>query len=316
SHLGSYFVYKDLVLGNILSVRALLREGAGVRFEGEGVHIQFSNRQEGVGRLCSDFFILDDTRPLSDAIGEDGGEGGVEDGRTPYYAMARMGEGVSEMSSERGGDISVRVPENHGRCSSNERNQLKNESASEKANVTLTKGHIERIEAIVGDESDQAHHCAAADGPETPISRLPRQIESLVKRDGGNTHGHEPMRSHDRKTTQIAANIDVAANIVDTRTQRMNRESNFDLPSIFQAHKASDDAVNAYDGRSDGGFDGVIDGSFGRGYESGEGVDSDVGRRLSSDLWNCQSGEQCISEHGRGGIIGSPMLVSCCLLGV
>ncbi|KAG8703467.1 hypothetical protein FRC11_010701, partial [Ceratobasidium sp. 423] len=213
--------------------------------------------------------------------------------------MARMGESMSEMSSEHGGDIFVQVPENHGRFSSNEQNQPKNKSASEKADGTLTQGHIECIEAIVGDESDQLHDCTAADGSETPISRLPRQIESLVKWDGGNTHGHEPTRSHDRKTTQIAANIDVAANIVDTHTQRMNRESNFDLPSIFQAHKASDDAVNAYDGRSDGGFDGVIDGSFGRGYESREGVDSDVGRRLSSDLRNCQSGEQCISEHSR-----------------
>ncbi|KAG8704718.1 hypothetical protein FRC11_009641 [Ceratobasidium sp. 423] len=174
----------------------------------------------------------------------------------------------------------------------------KSESASEKADVTLTKGHIERIEAIVGDESDQVHHCAAADGSETPISCLPRQIESLVKQDGRNTHGHEPTHSHDRKTTQIAANIDVTANIVDTRTQRMNQESNFDLTSIFQAHKASDDTVNAYDGRSDGSFDGVIDGSFGRGYESREGMDSDVGCRLLSDLWNCQSGEQRISEHG------------------
>ncbi|KAG8728822.1 hypothetical protein FRC11_010117, partial [Ceratobasidium sp. 423] len=98
---------------------------------------------------------------------------------------------------------------------------------------------------------------------------------------------------------QIAANIDVTANIVDTRTQRMNWESNFDLLRIFHDHKASDDAVNAYDARSYGGFDGVIDGLFGRGYESGEGVDSDVGCRLSSDLRNCQSGEQRISEHGR-----------------
>ncbi|KAG8729915.1 hypothetical protein FRC11_007752, partial [Ceratobasidium sp. 423] len=187
---------------------------------------------------------------------------------------------------------------------------LEFKSANDEADGTLTEGRIKRIEAILEDENDRAHDCAAVDGPETPVSRLQRQAESLVKWDGGNTHGHEPMRSHDRKTTQIAANIDVAANIVNTRTRRTSRESNFDLPSIFHAHKASDDAVNAYYARSDGGFDGVIDGSFGRGYESGEGVDSDVGRKLSSDLWNCQSGGQRISEHGRGGIIGSPMLVS------
>lgn len=305
------------LLGNVLSVRALMREGAEVRLEGEGVRIGFSNRQEGVGAWRDGLYILDGTMPLSDAKHETEGEGGVEtrlDVRTPHYGIPRVGEDV--YSVERGGVTSVGVPEEHGRDSKFGLLELEIKSARDTAYGPLTKGRIERTKVVYVDEGERTHDCMLADDPETLCLGLSRQNESVVLRDGGNTHGHEPRRTHDTQTMNIVAANDLATKIVEKRAKRDGVESPIDLPQLLAPYEASNDSGTAYSTPVDGRMDGDVGVAFGRGHETGEGESGTVNdhadrvdREVSLGRRNYQLAEQTVSRCGHGGVTDSPVVV-------
>lgn len=243
-----------------------------MRFEGEGVRVRFSNRQEGVGTWRDGLYVLDGTMPLSDAKGETEGEGCVEtrlDVRTLHYGIPKVGEGV--YSVERGGVTSVGVPEEHGRDSKSGLLELEIKSVHDTADGTLTEGRIERTTAFYVDEGERTHDCVVADDPEALYRGLSRQNESVELWDGGNMHGHKPRCTHDTKMTNIAAAIDLATKIVGMRMERDAVESRNDSPRFLAPYDTSSDSEMAYSTLVGGSMDGYVGAAFGRGHESGEG---------------------------------------------